>query len=78
MLLELRTVLIRRLQQVQKFIDLKLSLRHFSYMHNGLSFRHWLLTFVPYVQYAVKCGMVFKIPGSGLVFPVEANMQKYS
>jgi hypothetical protein len=51
---------------------------HFSYMHYGLGFRHWLHTFVPYLEYVVKCRMVFKNPRIGHVCPVEENVQKYS
>jgi hypothetical protein len=41
-------------------------------------FSAWLHTSVPYLEYAVKCGMIFKVPRSCLVFPAEDNMQKYS
>jgi len=58
------------------FTDLKLSLLHFTYMYYGLGFRHWLHTFVPYLEYVVKCRMVYKNPRSGLVCPVEENRQK--
>ena len=67
-----------KIERSLQFYDLKLSLRHFSYTHYGLGFRYWLHTFLPYLEYAVKCRMIFKNPRSGLVFPVEENMQKYS
>jgi len=60
------------------FTELKFSLRHFSYMYNGLGFRHRFHTSVQYLEYAVKCGMIFKNPRSCPVFPVEDKMQKYS
>jgi len=44
LLLEMRTVLIWRLQKVERFTDLKVSLRNFSFMHYGLGFRHCLHT----------------------------------
>jgi len=77
-LLNMRTVLMCTLKVVYNFTDLKLSLRLFTYMHYGLGFQYWLHTFLLYLEYAVKCRMILKNPRSGLVFPVEENMQKYS